>query len=275
MNGRSFAGSALAFVTLLGAACLPIDTRPPPGLVVVSMSSDDTSGGMTTADSWLVRYERLLIGAGNFGIAEGPCVQYAEGHYVRILDLLQRGPQKLAQVRALGTCPFIFEIRTPPENAVLGAGVTAETKAFLRAPGSDPWVRDRGTTLHVAGTATKGPASVRFAWSFRENHVYGDGSCGEVTFESEVTTSLEIHVRTAALFDDLEAPAGSPASRFEPYAAADADADGEVTLEELDAVPVAGNVRFPTLGARLYQKTVAELFTIRDVTCVPAKFTEE
>jgi hypothetical protein len=275
MSPRSVLYRLLVPLATAGVACLPIDTRPPPGSVLVSVSSDDTAAGVTTEDGWLVTYDTLLISLGNFGIAEGPCEQYAESHYVRILDLRRPEPQKLALLRALGHCPFIFEVSSPPDNAVLGAGVTEDAKTLMRTPGSDPYVKDRGVGVHAAGVATRGDSSVAFAWSFRENLAYGH-LCGELSFESEVTASLDVHVRTASLFDDPEGSAGSPVARFGPFAAADADADGVVTLEELDAVPVAlseGN--FATLGARLYRKTARELIEPGGVPCMPGIFTED
>ena len=89
-----------------------------------------------------------------------------------------------------------------------------------------------------------------------------------------MTTALDIHVRTASLFDDPESPTGSPVARFAPYGAADADADGVVTLEELDAVPVAAGAR-ETLAARVYRKTVREFIELGGVRCMPGTFTEE
>jgi len=63
----------LVLGVLLLASCLPIDTRPPPGRALVTVSSDDTSEGFVTDDGWTVRYDRTLVSLGNFGIAEGPC----------------------------------------------------------------------------------------------------------------------------------------------------------------------------------------------------------
>jgi hypothetical protein len=259
---------------LLLASCLPIDTRPPPGRGVVTVSSDDTSEGFATDDGWTVRYDRQLVSLGNFGIAEGPCEPYAESHYVRILDLSRTEPQKLVEIYALGTCPFIVEVRPPPAEVIRGAGVSAEDVTFLSTPGSDPYHRDRGIGLHLAGTATRAERTVRFAWSLRENLVYGDGSCGEMSFVTDMTTTLDLHVNTARLYSDPALTAGVPGAIFEPFARADADGDGEVTLEELDAVPFEGGER-PTLGGWFYQKTLAELVSVGGRTCTPGRFIED
>jgi hypothetical protein len=81
-------------------------------------------------------------------------------------------------------------------------------------------------------------------------------------------------VGTAALYSDPAVSGGVPGSHFEPFAAADTDADGEVTLEELDAVPFEGGDR-ATLGAWFYGKTAAELVSVDGTRCIPGKFIED
>jgi hypothetical protein len=264
----------LALATLLLTSCLPVDTRPPPGRALVTVSSDDTGAGFTTADGWLVRYDRQLVSIGNFGVAEGPCEPYATSHYVRVLDLSRSEPQKLVEMYALGTCPFIVEVREPTPEVVLGAGVVEQDVAFLRTRGSDPYVRERGIGLHLAGIATRGDQTIRFAWSIRENLVYGAGSCGEISFVTDGQTTLDLHFDTAALFSDPALTGGVVEPRFDRFAAADADADGEVTLDELDAVPFEGG-ETGTLGGWFYKKTAVELVSVGGTRCIPGKFIED
>ena len=44
----------VALPVLVACGCLPVDTRPPPGRAVVTVSSDDTADGFTTDDGWRV-----------------------------------------------------------------------------------------------------------------------------------------------------------------------------------------------------------------------------
>jgi hypothetical protein len=270
-------------VTISVGACLPVDTRLPPGRAVVTVSSDDTSNGFVTDDGWLVRYDRQLVSLGNVGVVEGPCELYAEGHYVRILDLARSLPQKLAELYALGSCPIIFEVRAPSGEVVLGAGVEPDDEAFLRTLGNNPYVSDFGVALHLAGSATRGESTKRFAWSIRDNLIYGpvDG-CGDTSFTTDATTTLDIHVGTAALFSDPTLSGGASGSHFDLFAAADANADDEITLEELDQVTPAELEGIPresgepwTFGSWFYRKTAVELVSVNGNPCTPGRFIED
>jgi hypothetical protein len=271
--------------TIFASGCLPVDTRPPPGRALITVSSDDTSNGFSTDDGWLVRYDRQLVSLGNVGVVEGPCELYAESHYVRILDLSRTVPQTLAELYALGTCPVIFEVRAPPSTVVLGAGVDPDDEGFMQAPGKNPYVRDLGVALHLSGSATRGESTLRFAWSFRDNLIYGPvDDCGSTSFTSEASTTLAVRVRTADLFSDPVLARGVSGSHFDLFAAADANADDEITLEELDAVPLDAAPQDPlpnegggswTFGKWFYRRTAAELFSINDIPCKPGRFMED
>lgn len=274
MNTRALpnfgAGLALGALALGATGCLPSDSGPPPGSVLVTASGDELSPeGFATDDDWQIRYERVLVSMGN--VSQG-CETSSGSRYLRILDLLVPGTQKVALIYARGEdCPFFFEVGGPPKNAVLGDGVGEEDKTFMRTAGSDKYVQDRGVAFHIAGSATQADMSLRFAWSFRGNILYID--CIKLDIESETSQTFDIRMQTSALFDEPNDTSGTATSAFEPYASADVDGDGEITLGELESVTFPNDPEYPTLGARLYRKTVPELIRVGDTnSCIPGDF---
>jgi hypothetical protein len=240
-------------------ACLPNDTRPAPGRLQLSVAADEALlSSFTTSDGWQISYERFVVSMGEVEFEGDDCSLYAESDYLRVLELTGPGPHLLNTNYAFGSCELSFRLQSPGEDAVLGLGVDEATKALLRRPGSDAFVRDRPSSLHVEGSALKSGASRRFAWSFRRDLEYTD--CGTTPFRSDDSQSLEIRMQGATLFQDrLEAADAELV--FEPYAAADVDADGAITLDELAAVPLVDGP-FASLGARLYFGLVPNLPTL-------------
>jgi hypothetical protein len=144
-------------------------------------------------------------------------------------------------------------------------------------------VEDLGVALHLAGSATRGESSKSFAWSIRDNLIYGpvDG-CGDTTFTTDTTTMLDIRVSTRALFSDPTLSGGVPGSHFDAFSAADADADGEITLEELDQLTPAeleGSLSETgepwTFGSWFYRRTAPGLVSVNGNPCMPGRFTED
>lgn len=94
-----------------------------------------------------------------------------------------------------------------------------------------------GSAVRAAGTLTCAGQSVSFDWSFEESSRYRCLPL-EVTVPSNdrAVTELTIH-GDHLFFDDLDEDGGD--LRGEAIVAADADADGVVTLAELESVDVA------------------------------------
>ena len=150
---------------------------------------------------------------------------------------------------------------------LLGPGVSEADKTFMRTLGSDHYVEDRVIGFHVAGVAERSGTSIRFAWSFRDSIDYVD--CGRLHFEGNASTTVDIRVRTGALFDDPD-DTNDPPSRFDPFASADANGDGTLMLDELETVTFPDDLEYPTLGARLYRKVAPELPFVPDaLPCIP------
>jgi hypothetical protein len=175
---------------------------------------------------------------------QGNCDAYSIARYARVLDLRQGPDQKLSEHFALGHCEFGYRLTVPGADALLGAGVTDAYKTLMRTPGSDAWVAGDGISAIVEGTATRAGASVGFHWQFRGSIRYegcklvvnGQDFSG-TDFTSNQAQTYDIRVELERLFrDDLKS---SARLRFDPFAGADADRDGLVTLDELDQVPLS------------------------------------
>jgi hypothetical protein len=234
-------GAAAAVLSTLDA-CVPADNRPPPGSLTLTVSpSPALQSGVDTADGWHVTFERVVVAMGRAALSD-TCNNYAPGTYDRVLDVTSRSGQKLSVIYGLGQCDLRFRVSSPSSDAVLGEGVTEEEKAALRAPGGDAYVPRGGVAIAMKGSATRSGVTKRFLFLFRSRVRYGncrlDPDAGPgVNLEADVDQVFDIRIEAeAVLRDDVDAAA---ALRFEPFAAADKDGDGNVTLDELRAVPIA------------------------------------
>jgi hypothetical protein len=251
-------GIALALALTLAlpsTGCLPEDTRSPPGRLNVSVRGDDALvSGATTADGWTIAFDRFLISLGEVDLEGDDCVRYNEIDYLRILDLRLGTPQTVSTPFARGQCGFGFRVAIPPENAVLGAGVSPADLFSFRTPGSDAFERDRGLSLLASGNATDGSAIKRFEWRFRRGVEYSSCRLGDeagVTLDSHDDQSIELIVHPLTLF--RASPDVGDEPRFAPFAEADdvhGNGDGIVTLEELGAAP--GPASFASYAEYLY-----------------------
>jgi hypothetical protein len=245
----------LLLAGLAAAACLPEDTRAPPGRLLVTVSADEALvSGIATVDGWQVTYERFLLSLANLTMGGPDCDLYSDQFYARIVDLQQPGPHRVKTQYALGECDFGFHLGAPPEDYVRGAGVTEDDEAFMRAQGRDAFAQG-GVVLYAAGTATRGGVVLHFGWLFRQMIDY---RCGVRVFSANSSETVDIRMQAAVLFQDGLDDAAAEL-RFDAYAGADADGDGEILLEELQAVPLVNGGEFPTLAARLYRGLVPRL----------------
>lgn len=246
------------------AGCLPSDTRPEPGTATLYALPDESLlYGFMTEDGWQVTFDEFFISLGDGDLGGDACNQYSESDYLRILDMLRPGTQRLATLYALGNCEMSFRIRAPGRSALLGQGVEDDIKTFMRTTGSDGYVDDRGANLHVSGTAQGVEGTFRFTWTFRRDIEYTQ--CGPVAFESGQSGEIRIHVLGDALF---RTDGSSSPLRFGAYAAADNNGDGDITLEELGAVPIEGEGPFGSLADRLYLKRAPAVAHLDGASCV-------
>jgi hypothetical protein len=235
--------ACLGGALLVAFACVPADNRPPPGSLTITVSpSPAVRDGVLTADGWRVTFDRVVVSMGRTSLGND-CASYASASYDRVLDVTSRSDQKLSVLHGLGSCDLRFRVSSPSSDAVLGEGVSETDRTALRAPGGDAHVPSGGVALAVRATATRGAVTKRFTWLFRSRVRYGGCSLTPdsgpaVDLRAEVDQVVDIRIEAeAVLRDDVDA--STAALRFEPFAAADADGDGDVTLEELGQVPLA------------------------------------
>ncbi len=265
---------APAAVAVAVYACVPADTRPVPASLFLTVGpSSATANGLVTADGWTLAFDRVLVGIGRASISTA-CVRYSEANYDRVLEVSKRAPQKLSVLYGIGRCDVRFRVNTPSVEALQGEGTTPEDLARMRTRGRDRWVtRGSGIALQVIGSARRGDVVKAFDFVFRSQMRLSqcslsedagalviaadagedepdaasdfadaglDGEAppppgvGEV-LETEGAIVREIRVEAESLFrvDD------SASVRFDPYAAADGNGDGKITLDELVQVPIA------------------------------------
>lgn len=260
--------------TLFG--CLPEDTRPTPGVVTVNFRGGDaTIDGFTTLDGWRIQFDRALVSIGSVEIAGDSCTQYAEADYFRIMDGKSRKPQKLGLVYGLGTCSIELGARNPEMDSLLGEGVTEADKTAMRQPASDKREQNAGITFWIRGAAERAGVRKSFEWKYRRRRVAYEeciiDGVDTFTLTNEQEKTLEVRVHAQVLFQD-HPEAAKARLRFDPFAAADADADGVITIEELDEVPltslgvdltaIEGAENLKTLGDYLYDVTFPRIIWV-------------
>lgn len=237
LGAISFAG-ACAFV-----ACLPGDLRPEPGHVYVSVeASDAAENGFVTSDGWTIQFDKLLVGMGYTILTGDDCEVYGDARYRVLFDFAVPGQQKLGEMYGLNACDLQFHVM--PVNFImhLGDGVTIADWASMRDR-NDLVANDyQVPSILVRGSANRGSVTKQFAWKFRQTYAFTE--C-ESPIDGTLNTSLHLKggdvLRPIVTFhpDELfrDAIETDAKVRFDALAAADTNADGEVSLEEVSKIP--------------------------------------
>ncbi|MBZ4422645.1 hypothetical protein [Myxococcus sp. RHSTA-1-4] len=186
------------------------------------------------ADGWTVKYGKFLVMLGEVKVASSDETAAEQGPS-KVFDVHKSGPVVVETFKDLPAKEWehVSYAIAPWPEAVAG---NADARDVER-------MKAEGYSIYVEGTATKGSVTKRFAWGFPTDTLYEHcespdlGKGVTVPKEGEETVELTLH-GDHLFFDDLQSPAAK--MRFDALAAADklgiAGPDGEVTLEELQAV---------------------------------------
>jgi hypothetical protein len=187
-------------------------------------------------DAWSVKYDRFLIAIHDVSVAEegkGPAALMGES---KVFDMHKPGDKPVITFPNLPGKPYThvsYRIGPPNAASLPSEGATAADKDLLTAGGFG---------VYVEGSLSKDGVTKTFKWGFTTNTLYDrcEGELSGKKTEGVVVTNggtdlVQLTIHGDHLFyDDLQA--ANAKVRGGNIAAADANNDNVITLEELGAV---------------------------------------
>jgi hypothetical protein len=226
-----------AFALLAACDGTPSDQQH--GSLELTTSSTTTEKGFTTADGWSVKFNHFFVHVSAVTVASLDGVVTA-GATAQIIDQVVPGPKTLLSATVRTARPW-EDVNFELGPAAVVDDVGPQFVAPVTQADVDRMVKD-GLSFYLEGTATRAGVSKSFAWGFTTDTLQQECT-GEVkgapvpglVVPPNGSDAADIGIGGSVLFSDSLVGDGG-ALRFEPLAAADADKDGAITLEELEAV---------------------------------------
>lgn len=187
-------------------------------------------------DGWRITYQRFLVVIGRITVADTAGETAASSNKMYLFNHVVPGVKPIEEFKDLEAKAWdevSYEISPAPADVILDASANEADKQLMV---------DNGYADYIEATATKGDQTIKMNWGLSLNTRYitcagpkeGKETAGAIVTNGGVDTmELTIH-GDHYFFDDLQA--ANAKNRFDAIAAADANMDGEVTLEELDQV---------------------------------------
>jgi hypothetical protein len=199
----------------------------------------DTDGTVIVEDGWTIAFDKLLVVISEISVAEEGKPPAATLAASKLFDMHAPGEKLVASfpdVPAKAYPSVSWAIVPASSTTELGAGATDADRAMMA---------EKGYSIWLSATASKGEVSKKIAWGFTTNTLYERCKAEKegrevdgVVVTNGGTDSVQLTIHGDHFFyDDLQS--ADAKVRFDAIADADADADGEVTLEELAAVDLA------------------------------------
>jgi hypothetical protein len=191
------------------------------------------------SDGWAVTFDKFLVSIGNVKAQAGHHVPEIGFDEMYIVDLARptngQGTPLATFTAPAGTYDHYGYVIRPDAEARVLAADSADAE----------YLKERGASIRVVGTATKGDVTLSFDWSF--GLVISHAHCDvEVTIDGNDAT-VESTIHADHLFYD-DAVSAEPALAFDLIASADglagAGPDGVITLNELDNLDIRNQTRY-------------------------------
>lgn len=191
------------------------------------------------SDGWELRFDKFLLSLRQVAATRAGCaapgVDSDQGWLFDLSEATQGQGRVVLEAQAdVGTYPHV-DYEVGPPVGQLSAGNASLQDVTL--------VTDGGYSVYVEGEATHATKGTkRFAWGFGTTTRYtACESSAEVATGGGGKAELTIH-GDHLLYDDLVSP--EPNLAFDLIAEADGDADGEITMTELEAKSIIGQARY-------------------------------
>jgi hypothetical protein len=203
----------------------------------------DSGDGSGFVDGWTVTFDKFLVNFQKVEIADSDGTTAALMSGSKLFDNTASGVKSVVdfpRVPARAWDSVSYEIAPVDEDTELDESASNDDKTLMQ---------DGGYSVYVSGAATKGDEVKTFAWGFATSTRYEDchseqGGRDEAGIVVKNNVSLDVQLTTHGdhfFYDRLQSssdPSVTTSLRFDALAEADADEDGEVTWEELDAAPL-------------------------------------
>jgi hypothetical protein len=187
-------------------------------------------------DDWTIRFSKFLIVIGDVAVADRNAGSAGQISGTQLFNLVSRGPHDVGALTGLQARTWDklgYSVPAFQPSSTVHSSASSDDASLMRSG---------GYSVYVAGTATKDSATKTFAWGFTNSTRYDDcvyEAEGKeyrgvsVTNGGNESVQLTIH-GDHFFYDDLASREATV--RFNGIAAADADNNGEVTLDELGRV---------------------------------------
>jgi len=188
---------------------------------------EDAIPSADVADGYEIVFDEFLIALSGVALVDGNGDAVATVQGQQVFDLSATGPHQVGTTDVLATHYDRVYMTVAPASGAVAGNASDDQVAFMN---------DGGLSISATGTASLAADSYTFSWDFTTDTHYACEPDLTIADGGEGATELTMH-GDHLFYDDLEDP--DAAVTFGVLAAADADADGEITRAELEAVDVA------------------------------------